>query len=591
MPSRRWNTTTKIVVGAALALAAIGLLWTFRQMIAPTIVAFLLTFVLSYPVSWVQQRTGWARSTALIGVYAIVIFALFLLTLLILPRLDSIVSSLQRTVTDLLAALQPSAAAPIIELGPLSFSADSALAQLDAALEGILGFITQNPMGLVSGFATSIVSVVYVIVLNFWLLKDLYKFERFIIELIPADYQEEMRRLGQELGAIWQAFLRGQFTLALVVGLITWVCLLILGMPNAGGLALLAGILEFLPSIGPAISGTIGTVLAYFQGSNWMPVGNLFFAVVVGIVYAIIGQLEGVYLIPRFVGGRVKLHPAVTFVGIISGALTFGVLGILLAAPVIASARAIINYIARKMADREPFETELAQQAVLHIPGVIAGRKIEAVVFELDGTLTQVDPRAVEWAATHLRWLDKLLPPEARRSLARRMLTRIEGPINFLSNQLWRWRWRETSERIGPTLDMLRGNPPPDELTLRPDARETLIRLGHSYRLALVSTRERAEVNTFLERNTLHTGVFDLVVAREDVRNILPHVDPLQRIAVLLGVSTSNMLLVSDTDVGLRAGRAAEMATAGVLNGIPLPDDLRDADILLLQTGDLSRYL
>lgn len=591
MPSRRWNTTTKIIVGSVLALAAVGLLVTFRQMIAPTIVAFLLTFVLSYPVNWVQQRTGWARTTALIGVYALVAFALFLLILFIVPRLDTIVSSLQRTVTDLLDALQTRVDAPFFQLGPLQLSAAEALAQFDVALEAIVAFITQNPMGLVSGLTQTVVSAVYVFVLNFWLLKDWYKFERFIIELIPTDYQEEMRRLGNELGGIWQAFLRGQITLAVVIGFITWICLLILGMPNAGGLALLAGMLEFLPSIGPAISGSIGTVLAFFQGSNWMPVGNLFFAVLVGVVYAIIGQLESVYFIPRFVGGRVKLHPAVTFVGIITGALTFGVLGILLAAPVIASARVLVVYIARKMADREPFETELVQQSVLHIPGVIAGRKVEAVVFDFDGTLTQVDQRAVEWAAERLRWLDRIMPQEARRNTARRLLARLEGPINMFANQLWRWRWRETIDRVGPTLDMLRGLPPVENLALRPDALETLTRLAPSYRLALVTTRERATVADFLERNSLNGSIFDLVVAREDVRNILPHIDPLQRTAVLLGISTSNMLLVSDTEVGLRAGRAAEMATAGVLNGIPLPDDLRDADVLLLQTSDLARYL
>ena len=85
----------------------------------------------------------------------------------------------------------------------------------------------------------------------------------------------------------------------------------------------------------------------------------------------------------------------------------------------------------------------------------------------------------------------------------------------------------------------------------------TLLRLGQLYRLALVTTRECADVTLFLEQNGLSGGLFDLVVVREDVRNILPHIDPLQRTAVLLGVSTRNMLLVSDTDVGLRAGCAA----------------------------------
>jgi predicted PurR-regulated permease PerM/phosphoglycolate phosphatase-like HAD superfamily hydrolase len=591
MPSRRWNSSTKIIVGSLLALTAILLLVTFRQMIAPTIVAFLFTFVLSYPVSWVQQRTGWARTTALLAVYTMAGLAILLGVVLIVPRLDTMVGSLQRTLTDLLSALQGSVESPAFELGPLRFSADEALAQADDVVAAILAFVTQNPAALARGLTTSIVSSVYVVVLTFWLVKDWYKLERFIIELIPADYQEEMRRLGNELAAIWQAFLRGQLTLALVVGLITWVCLLILGMPNAGGLALLAGLLEFLPSIGPAISGTIGTVLALFQGSTWMPVGNVFFAVIVGVVYAIIGQLEGVWLIPRFVGGRVKLHPAVTFVGIITGALTFGVLGILLAAPVIASSRVLITYISRKLTDREPFESEVASQAVLAIPGMIAGRKIEAIVFEMDGTLTEVDLSAVEWAATHFNFLNRIIPPEARRTFARRLLARIEAPVNFLANQLYRWRWTETEERVGPALDLLRGQPPLDELILRPDARETLMALSRSYRLALVSTRRREELTTFLERNDLNSGLFDLVVAREDVRNILPHVDPLQRIAVLLGVDTSKMLLVSDTDVGLRAGRAAEMATAGMLDGIPLPDELHEADILLVHPADLSRYL
>ena len=117
--------------------------------------------------------------------------------------------------------------------------------------------------------------------------------------------------------------------------------LFIVGMPNALGLAILAAFMELLPSIGPAISGFVGFVVALFQGSNWLPVGNVFFAIIVALIYGVIGQLEGVYFIPRFVGGRVKLHPAVTFVGIIAGAMTFGVLGILLAAPVIASARVL----------------------------------------------------------------------------------------------------------------------------------------------------------------------------------------------------------------------------------------------------------
>lgn len=591
MTSPRWSTVTKIIVASALAIAAILLLFTFRQMIAPTIVAFLLTFVLGYPVNWVQQRTGWARTASILSVYAIFAAALLLLGILIVPRFDTIVVSLQSTVGDLLDGVQSRVDAPLVAIGPLRLSFNEAVTQAESLLQGLFSAVTSNPMGIARGVTQSAISAVYALVLNFWLLKDGHKLQRFSIDLVPTEYQEEIRRLSNDLGDVWTGFLQGQMMLGLVIGLITWVCLLVLGMPNAGGLALLAGLLEFLPSIGPMISGLIAFTLALFQGSTWMPVGPFVFAVIVGIVYTIIGQVESVYFIPRLVGGRVKLHPAVTFVGIIGGAMTFGVLGILLAAPVIASARVLLVYIARKLADLEPFEVDRATQAILTIPGVIGGRKIDAVIFDLDGTLAQIDTTAVDWAADNMRWLDRLLPPDARRMLARHFLSMLEGPINFLLNLLWRWHWHESIERIRPTLDRLRGFPPADELTPQPDVAATLTRISRTYRLALISSRGRDEVESFLVRSNLNSGLFDTVLAREDVKNILPHVDPLTRVASQFGIGPHHMLVVSDSEVGLRAARAAEMVTAGVTSGMALPDNVRDADLVVPQTADLGDFL
>ena len=145
------------------------------------------------------------------------------------------------------------------------------------------------------------------------------------------------------------------------------------------------------PSIGPGISGAIGTVVALFQGSTWMPISNIAFALIVLVIYIIITQIETLYLIPRLVGGKVQLHPAVTFVGIISGTIVFGLLGVLLATPIIASARTLLTYTYRKLRDQDPFEELTPPQDAVRIPGLIAGRKIDAVIFDLDGTLAQVD--------------------------------------------------------------------------------------------------------------------------------------------------------------------------------------------------------
>jgi predicted PurR-regulated permease PerM/beta-phosphoglucomutase-like phosphatase (HAD superfamily) len=589
MTSRRWTTATKIIVASAIALIGIILLVTFRQMIAPTIVAFLLTFVLSYPVNWLQQRTGWARTTAVIGVYIVTVALLGLLLLLVTPRLDNVVATFRQTAEDIVARLT-TVGGPLLVVGPFRFSPDTLFQQTGTVLQGLLGAITNNPVSIVSSVASSIVSAVYVFVLNFWLLKDWYKFQRFTIDLIPADYQEEVRRLGSELSVIWQGFLRGQLLLGLVVGTITGIALFIVGMPNALGLALLAAVLELLPSIGPAISGFVGFIVALFQGSNWLPVGNVFFALIVAVIYGVIGQLEGVYFIPRFVGGRVKLHPAVTFVGIIAGAMTFGVLGILLAAPVIASARVLLAYAVRKITDQEPFELEVSGQTALHIPGVIAGRKIEAVIFDLDGTLTPIDPTLIDWAAAP-RWADRFVPPAARAALMRRLMTALEGPVNFFANLFWRWKWQGVSARLHTAFDRVRGQPPAADLALVPGAGELLHALADRYRLALVSSRDRAAVEHFLAQNNLDNGVFRTVVTRDDVRNILPHPEPLTKALAHLGVIPAETLVVGDTDASLRAGRAAEMATAGVASGLAPAENMRDADLVLSGPDELLDWL
>lgn len=591
MTTRRWNTTTKIIVTSVLAVAGIILLVTFRQMIAPTIVAFLLAFVLGYPVNWLQQRTGWGRGATVFVVYLLVVLGLSLLLWLVMPQLDEIIVSFRRTFEDLAAVLQSGVGGPTLELGPLRLSADELLTQAGGILLGVMSSLTSNPMEIARGLTTSVVNLVYVVVLNYWLLKDSYKLERFLISLIPTEYQEEIRRLAGELAAVWQAFLRGQMLLGVVIGLIVYVCLLILGMPNAGGLALLAGILELLPSVGPAISGSIATVLAFFYGSNWMPVSTLVFAIVISVVYSIIGQIESVYFIPRLVGGRVKLHPGLTFIGIMAGALVFGVLGILLAAPVIASARVLLIYISHKLTDREPFDVDRHAQSALRIPGVVAGRKVEAVVFDLDGTITELDTTAIDWAVQHFDIADRVIAPATRGEITRRTMMNLEAPANAFMNVLWQWEWADMMERIQPGVDRLRAYPPASEMQLRPGMAELVQRISAVYRLGLVTTRNQADVQRFLHANFLDTGIFDAVVAREDVRNTLPHVDPLTRIASLLGVQPSQMLVVSDTDANLRAARAAEMATAGVLNGLSLADAFVDADIVVGSAAQLVDYL
>ena len=586
MPSRRWNNVTKIIVVALLVILAIVTVFAFRAVIPATIIAFFLAFILGYPVNWIQQRTGWARGPAVLALYLLLLLVMTLVTILIIPRITGLVTSLEQTIEELILSLQQLS----IPIGDRTLHAGDFFEPLSGALQNIFSATTVDPMSIFRGVTNGILISIYVLVLNFWLLKDLQQLQRLMMEQIPADYQEDVRRLSHEIGQIWEGFVRGQLALGVVIGVMTWIPLVIVGVANAGALSLLAGLMELLPAIGQGISGTVAVLVALFQGSTWMNVSPVTFALIVFAIYSVIAQFENIYLIPRLVGGRVKLHPAVAFVCAIGGALAFGTLGVLLATPVVASARTLVLYAYRKLLDQDPFEST-SNPSTVRIRGLVGGRKIEAVVFDLDGTLTAVDWRAAQWATTHGQWLSWLVPPLQRQQLVRRLLIGLEGFLNFLVSQLNRATSPHLLERLLPILNLLRGYPPPELLTLQPQVAACLTNLARQYHLALITARDDRSVRYFLHEQGFAETFFRAVATRSGVRNLLPHSEGLLYLSEQLGVSPEQMLVISDSDVNLRAGRAMGMATAAVLTGLGEEKDMRSADIILQTVCELEEWL
>ncbi len=590
MTSRRWSNVTKIIVVAALAILAIVLLITFRVMIIPTIVAFLVAFIFSYPVNWVQRRTGWPRGITVGLLYLIILAAVVIIPAIFIPRVD-VTASVNDTITDLIDSLQSEAFDRVIIIGPYQLSTNSAFQQLGDLLQGF-AVSTGNPFTIFRNFTTGVLTALYVVVLSFWIIKDFQRLQRATIERVPSEYQEEMRQIGLELGAIWDTFLRGQIVLAIVVGFITWIMLSLLGMPNAGGLALLAGFMEFLPTIGPGVSMAIGTTFALFRGSTYEFFGNnLTYAIIVLAAYNVLTWFESAYLIPRLIGSRVRLHPAVTFVAIISGALSFGLLGVLLATPVVASSRVLLDYVYHKLLDQNPFESAEVGQPAVRIRGLIAGRKIEGIIFDLDGTLTDLDWYMADSLVDRTTWFNRLVSAERRQRIAQRMMIAGEGSVNFLIKRLERLDRDRYLTRFQPLFDQVRGYPPPEELALTEEVGATLNALHHQYKLGLVTTRRREQVDEFLTRVELDPSTFDTIIARDDVRNLQPHSEALLLAAQEMGLEPENVLVVCDTDGSLRSGGAANMATSGVLGGLSDADDFSSADLVLSTPGELTDWL
>jgi predicted PurR-regulated permease PerM len=146
--------------------------------------------------------------------------------------------------------------------------------------------------------------------------------------------------------------------LALTISLAVSLVLTVLGVSNALALGALAGLLEFLPIIGPIISTVVAILVVVFQPENYWGLSPLWHALLVAVAMLAIQQFENSVLVPRIVGGALDLHPLVIMVAVLMGASLAGILGAVLAAPVVATIKLLGGYAWRKMLDLPPFADE-----------------------------------------------------------------------------------------------------------------------------------------------------------------------------------------------------------------------------------------
>jgi predicted PurR-regulated permease PerM len=209
---------------------------------------------------------------------------------------------------------------------------------------------------LASGAINIVTTGLLIFIVSFYVAKDSPQFGETIRELArQPGYGHDAERLMREFLKIWDAYLRGQVVLGIVIGIVVSVSLSLLGVNNALGLGLLAGLLEFLPVIGPFVSTVVAVLVALFQDTNYLGLDPLQYALVILVVMIIIQQVENSFLVPRIVGDALDLHPLVVMISVVMGASLAGILGAILAAPVAASLKLFGAYAWRKMLDLPPF--------------------------------------------------------------------------------------------------------------------------------------------------------------------------------------------------------------------------------------------
>ncbi len=366
--STRWSTATKFwVLTVATVLVALTI-YRLRSLMPLVGLAVVLAYILNPLVDQVHRRSplGRTASTALVylGLLALLLTvpAIFVPSIIAEARaLDR--SLIQQIITNIITRIQAYSEDSVISILGYQFDLRPAFQQLIENLQRVSGSVATSSLGFflefASGFASTLLGIFLTLVLSFYLVKDSHVIARYLEELIPIAYREEILELTVEINQVWRDFFRGQLLLVTVVGFVTWLGLFALGVPNALLLGVTAGLLELIPNLGPILAAVPAVLVAFFQGSTHFGITPGWFALIVLLLYAVIQQVENTVLVPRIIGGSVHLHPVVVLIGILAGATLAGILGIFLAAPVLASFRVLGRYAYDKLT--QPTEAQPVQ--------------------------------------------------------------------------------------------------------------------------------------------------------------------------------------------------------------------------------------
>jgi predicted PurR-regulated permease PerM len=354
-----WSAETRRWVVIGLILAGVWLLYQLSDILPPILVALFLAYLLNPLVGFLHERQRVPRLLAVASIYLVLVAVLIIASILLTPALIRQVRALSHELDSIITATMQTGQVPLADFLGIQLDPTSLTSQLRTELVGLASALP----GLLIGAASGVLNGVLALVLSLYLLIEADAVVRSVDQLVPVEYRDEWQRIKTELDRIWSSFLRGQVTLALIIGVLVTLALVILGVPNALLLGLLAGVLEVIPNIGPVIAMIPAVLVALFQGSmNWR-VDNVIFALIVLLTYFVIQQLENHLIVPKVLGGSVNLPPLVILIGAFAGANLAGVLGIFLAAPVLATARLAGEFVLKKLLEPQPALASQGDQA------------------------------------------------------------------------------------------------------------------------------------------------------------------------------------------------------------------------------------
>jgi predicted PurR-regulated permease PerM len=357
-PSQVVRTVVIALLATAVVLGALFLLWQVRSIIGWGILALFLAAVLNPAVNWLQRR-GIGRSIGILLTYLGVVVGLLLIGGIFVPvvfgeirdLIDFIVVVVQNPggITEYLRTLLDQ-----FGLGFLYNTLSERLADLPSQLGAWAKTLLLSAGGLAISAATFVSALVSILTLAFFLLLNPEGFMNVGLRVFAEPQRPRVRRLLRQSAAAISGYITGNLAISFICGVLTFIVLLVLGMPYPAALALLVALLDLIPLVGATLGGALLVIVGFFVS----PLTALILLVYV-LVYQ---QVEGSVLQPMVYSRAVQLNALLIFIAVLVGAALLGIPGALLAIPVAEIIRIVVT-------DLVEHRSRLAQEEAAHGAG------------------------------------------------------------------------------------------------------------------------------------------------------------------------------------------------------------------------------
>ena len=348
----RLSPVAKFITVAIIVALTIWLVSSVGGIMTPFIAAGITTYLFNPLITFLNRRTRVSRALWILVLYIAIGVLIYGLVRYLGPIVAHQYRDLRdRLIPSMIRELNRIPANATIEIGGFAINIGAFEAPVIEFLTTLGTSLPEKVPHLVFTALESVLLFVTYLIVTFYLLLQTEQIVSKLYALVPAPYRVEIRGLGQRIDEIVGGYIRGTLLLIPIMSVLTYIALTILGVRYALVIAIVSGVLEIIPLVGPWSAAGIAMSVALFQATAPFGWPTWVLALVVGATYFVLRMFEDNFISPFVVGHAVNLHPVIVLFAILAGGAIGGGFGLLVAIPVAAIVRLLLRYLYRKLID------------------------------------------------------------------------------------------------------------------------------------------------------------------------------------------------------------------------------------------------